>query len=92
MMLSLQHLVQENLHFVPLSNQLKIACQSKPIFLGEIREKSNRSVVSEGKNMINMSKQIPITPAFYCAISVYQEVFLSDTISKDVHNVKANYE
>lgn len=42
--------------------------------------------------MINMSKQILITPAFYCAVSVYEEVFLSDTISKDVCNVKENYE
>lgn len=42
--------------------------------------------------MINMSKQIPITAAFYCGISVYEEVFLSDTISKDVNNAKENYE
>lgn len=45
-----------------------------------------------GENMINMSKQISITPAFYCAVSVYEELFLSGTISKDVHNVKENYE
>lgn len=63
-------------------------------FLGgaEIREKTAVLCQKEKKNVINMSKQIPITPAFYCAISVYQEVFLSDTISKDVHNVQANYE
>lgn len=50
--------------------------------------KSNWSVVSEEKNMIHLSNQIPITHAFYCAISVYKEDFLSDTISKDVNNVK----
>lgn len=55
-------------------------------------ESGNYSVVSEEKNMINMSKQIPITPAFCCALSVYEEVFLSDTISKEVHNVKEDDE
>lgn len=39
--------------------------------------------------MINMSKQIP---AFCCDISVYEEVFLSDIISKEVYNVKENHE
>lgn len=74
------------------SNQLEIACQSNPIFLGKWGDKKQLQCCVGRKNMINMSKQIPITPAFYCATSVCKEVFLSDTISKDVYNLKESYE